>query len=78
MKPFEIGKTYFCRSLCDYDCIWTFKVIARTASTITIVDTFTERVSRKRISKWSRDAEQVQPLGSYSMAPILSADNIWN
>lgn len=76
MKKFEIGKSYFCRSICDWDCIWSYKVIARTASTITLCDEDSKKVIRCRVSKWSREAEEVRPLGSYSMAPILSADYI--
>ena len=35
MKKFEIGKTYFCRSICDHDCIFEMTVISRTEKTIT-------------------------------------------
>ena len=76
MKTFEIGQKYFCRSACDYNCIWIYEVIRRTASSITIRDERGE-VSTKRFDKYGEmfGAEQVHPLGRYSMAPILSADN---
>ena len=76
MKKFEVGATYKMRSICDHNCIWSYKVIARTACTITLEDDHGE-VKRCRINRaWSlnRDAETVFPLGHYSMAPTLSAD----
>ena len=77
MKKFEIGQTYTMRSACMHDCIWTYTVTARTAQTITLTDG--KKVQRCRISKLTseyRNAESVYPLGQYSMAPILSADNV--
>ena len=74
MKTFEIGKTYSMRSACDHECVWTYTVIARTASTITITDgkeTKTCRINKK-ISEY-RNAETILPLGKYSMCPMLSA-----
>lgn len=78
MKKFEVGSTYQMHSICDSNCIWTYKVIARTACTITLEDDHGE-VKRCRINQaWSkvRDAETVLPLGNYSMAPALSADKM--
>jgi hypothetical protein len=75
MKTFEIGKAYSMRSACDHECVWTYKVIARTASTLTITDgkeTKTCRINKK-YSEY-RNAETIFPLGKYSMAPTLSAD----
>lgn len=75
MKKFEIGKKYSMRSACDHECIWTYTVMKRTESTITIKDEFgkvkTCRIS-KQISEWNK-AESIKPLGSYSMAPTLVA-----
>lgn len=77
MKTFEIGKRYMMRSICDYDCIWVYSVTARTKSTVTLSDE-NGKVTRCRISKWSEQfgCEMVMPLGSYSMAPTLSADKV--
>lgn len=75
MKKFEVGKTYSVRSICNHDCVWTYKVTARTSCTITLEDdrgnTAKFRISKK-ISEY-RGAESVYPLGNYSMCPILSA-----
>ena len=75
MKTFEIGKTYSMRSACDHECVWTYKVIARTASTITITDDKETKTCRinKKYSEY-RNAETIFPLGKYSMCPMLSAE----
>lgn len=38
MTKFETGKSYSVRSACDYNCVWTYEVIERTAKTITVTD----------------------------------------
>lgn len=78
MVRFEIGKVYECRSICDYDCIWTYTVVARTASTITIKNNSTGETQKNRILCYSKQfgVESVHPLGNYSMCPVLSADKM--
>lgn len=73
MKKFEVGKSYTMRSACDHNCVWVYTVTARTAATVTITDG--KETKRCRISKWSRDCEEVLPLGSFSMCPILAASS---
>lgn len=75
MLKFETGKEYICRSVCDYDCTWTFKVLKRTAKSIWIKDSHTGEEVRKAVKVYD-DCEQINPLGSYSMAPILTAEKI--
>lgn len=73
---FKVNKFYYMRSACDYECMWIYKVIARTASTITIQDIRTKETLRRRVYTTIFDnIERVRPLGSYSMCPILAADN---
>lgn len=72
MKKFKIGKTYSMRSICDQNCIWSYKVIGRTEKTITITDG--EKIQKCRISKYSTKIEIVYPLGVYSMCPVLRAE----
>lgn len=81
MKTFQIGSTYYMRSICDYDCIWRYKVIKRTKATITIqevdCDNHPYEGSEKVCRIWrgfAANYEAVRPLGSYSMAPVLSAN----
>ena len=68
MIEFTPGKTYATRSICDHDCIISATIAQRTAKTITTTDG-----KRFRLSTWN-GVEQFKPWGSYSMAPILSAD----
>lgn len=75
MKQFEIGKTYQTRSICDSNCIISITVTGRTASTITVNES--GEIKKLRISKkysGFRNAETVLPWGSYSMAPVISAE----
>ena len=74
MTKFEIGKTYSMTSACDHNCVWTYKVTARTAQTITLTDG--AEIIKCRINKGIseyRNAETVLPLGRYSMCPMLTA-----
>lgn len=75
-KTFEIGKTYQTRSIGDYNCIIQITIVSRTDKTVTCRfsrgDTdYKTKTFRPRAY---RDVEQVKPWGSYSMAPIVSAD----
>lgn len=70
MTKFETGKTYYTRSVADYDTIVRVTVAKRTDKTIV-----TAAGDRLRINVWN-DVEQVKPWGSYSMAPIVSADRM--
>ena len=68
---FEIGETYACRSNCDWDCIFSARVVARTEKTVTF-DEDGRRYTR-RPHLW-RDVESVYPHGQFSMCPVFSAD----
>ena len=73
MIKFKVGCYYVMRSPCDHECIWVYKVISRTAKTITLYDG--ETTSRFRISKESEEfgREAVYPEGQYSLGPVLTA-----
>lgn len=75
-KKFEVGKIYSMRSACDHDCVWKYKVLARTEKTVMLSDGnhLIRCIINRKITEY-RGAESVRPLGAYSMAPILSADN---
>lgn len=70
MKFFQVGSTYQTRSACDSNCIFKATIIKRTAKTVTAANGKTFRVSVYE------GVEQFKPCGSYSMAPILSADKV--
>ena len=72
MTQFEVGKTYSTRSICDYECIFSYTVISRTEKTITIQDKHGKiKTCRPYIYE---NSEQIKPEGSYSMCPILRAE----
>lgn len=73
MIKFKVGCYYVMKSPCDHECIWVYKVISRTAKTITLYDG--ETTSRFRISKASEhyEIESVYPEGQYSLGPVLTA-----
>lgn len=71
-KQFQIGTTYSTRSACDYDCIFSFKVVARTEKTVTIESGSRGTVRRK--VRVSDGVERCDPHGRYSMSPVISAD----
>jgi hypothetical protein len=68
---FEIGKTYTTRSACDYDCVYRFKVVKRTEKTVSI--RCFDRVLTRRIYISYHGDEAINPLGSYSMSPVVTA-----
>ncbi len=70
MTKFETGKTYYTRSVADYDTIVRVTVAKRTDKTIVTV-----AGDRLKIKVWD-GVEQVKPWGSYSMAPIVGADRM--
>lgn len=74
IKAFEVGRTYQCRSIGDYGCVWYFRVVKRTAKTITLEgDTDTPEPIVRRIYEYE-GVEHLRPFGTYSMCPILGAD----
>lgn len=67
------GQTYATRSTCDHDCIFSFKILARTAKTIT-----TEvhgKIVKRGLSVYE-GVEQFKPYGNYSMCAIVGADDL--
>ena len=70
MTTFQIGKTYTTRSICDYDCIISITVLARTAKTIKAK--VRGELKTLRIAEYE-GREMVKPWGSYSMSPAIKA-----
>jgi hypothetical protein len=71
---FEIGKTYFTRSICDADCIFSFVIHARTEKSVT-VDVHGKRV-RRGLRVDGAGVETFKPFGTYSMSATISADKV--
>jgi len=70
MRTFEVNKEYSARSICDYDCIFSFKILRRTAKSVWIK--VNRQIVRRQIEIYN-DAETFYPFGHYSMAAIISA-----
>ena len=72
---FEVGKTYAKRSLSDSSYTYRVRILKRTASTVTVDLEGCGGLGVKnfRVSAYN-GAEFFKPLGSYALAPIISAD----
>lgn len=75
MKKFEEGKTYYSRSVCNHDCIFTIEVVKRTAKTVTYIYEGHER--RSNIKLDDNGNEYIKP-DNYSMAPVFRAERQQN
>jgi hypothetical protein len=73
-KKFEPGKSYTCRSSCDYDSIFAITVLSRTDSTITVSGDVKQGSTGRLRIRVIRGVETVKPMGTYSMAPMMWAD----
>jgi hypothetical protein len=84
---FEVGQIYACRSIGDWNCIWTFKVVARTAKFVTLDDSQDPGILRSLgidrgdgtvrvgVSRY-QGVERCSPIGRYSFSPTLTADKV--
>jgi len=73
MIKFAVNKVYYATSICNHQAVFTYRVLSRTAKTVTLTgDSLDHGPQRFKIAEHD-DAETVKPLGSYSMAPILRA-----
>jgi hypothetical protein len=70
-KKFQIGQEVSARSACDYDCVFRFTVIKRTAKTVTVK--YYNELKTIKVRVWSDGGEYCYPLGTYSMAPAVFA-----
>ena len=66
---FEVGVTYYTRSIGDYNCIIKVTIASRTKCFVTTTDG-----ERFKVKKHHRDnLEMISPCGSYSMSPMINA-----
>ena len=73
MTKFKIGQTYSERSLCDYECIFSFTILARTAKSIT-TDVH-GNIVRRKVTLDEHGIEHFVPFGRYSMCTVIGADD---
>lgn len=78
-EKFEVGRIYSTGEGRDY--VWRFRVVSRTAKFITISEIVNgyepEPPKRVGVKIGYGGHEYALPLGSYSMAPVISADRIF-
>ena len=70
MKKFEVGKTYYAKSICDSNTIFEIKVVKRTAKSI-VYEQY-GKVNQRAFFKIDQDGEYFIQ-GNYSMAPVFHA-----
>lgn len=58
LHRFQIGHTYEARSFADYDCIFRFTVVKRTAKTIIV--RYHDKLFRKKVWSTTRDGVQTE------------------
>lgn len=58
MKKFEVGKTYYSRSICDNECIFTIKVVKRTEKSVTYIYEGKQRRSMIKIKENATDQDK--------------------
>lgn len=73
MKTFKTGQRYGTASACDRNCIFKFTINRRTTKSVWITGESVHN-KRRKIDVWNGE-ETIMPLGSYSMAPILGAND---
>jgi hypothetical protein len=69
---FEVGQTYATRAMSDWDTVYSFTVVKRTARFVTLDCGYGE-VKRVGVYEWD-GVEKCKPHGTYSMCAVLSAD----
>jgi hypothetical protein len=69
---FKEGQQLSSRSSCDYDCIFRFTVVKRTEKTVTLK--YYNELKKVKVRVWSNGSEYCYPLGTYSMAPAVFAN----
>lgn len=67
-SKFEVGRTYYTRSVCDHNCIISVTIASRTAKMVT-----TTEGKRFRTNSDYDGNEMIKPWGTFSMCPVLSA-----
>lgn len=75
VAQFEVGKTYYTRSACNHDCIFSIKVLKRTAKTVVVLKDGKEKRCKIGLS-YNGKEETITPWGVYSMCPVIGALNV--
>jgi hypothetical protein len=70
---FQVGRTYSIRATCDYECIYSFTILSRTAKTVNV--SFCGEIVRLKVGIDEKGIEYFMPYGSHSLAPCVGADD---
>lgn len=73
MKAIEEGQTLKARSVCDYECEFTAKVIERKGNFVKVLVNDSKEVKRVKVHTDYSGQEIVYAMGKYSMCPIFKA-----
>ena len=73
-EKFVQGGVYETRSICDSDCIFSFKVEKVTEKTVVITDKFGK--SRRCKIHTDNNRQFIYPMGVYSMCPIIRSTDL--
>lgn len=72
-NQFNVGQTYTTRSICDYDCVYSWKVVRTSKTSVWFTGSCVKGVQRRSV-KTNLDGRQfLSPLGTYSMSPTIHA-----
>jgi hypothetical protein len=72
MKRFQVNVEYTARSICDYDCVFRFRISRRTEKNVWVYGESLDKPTRRAVKR-DGEGEYILPLGNYSMAPMLRA-----
>lgn len=73
---FVAGLTYSGHSIGDYNCVWLYTVISRTAKQVTLQEVGSSKPSKRFGTRLYNGIEHCSPHGRYSMSLSLAADNV--
>lgn len=74
-KTFQVGKTYSTRSACDYDCVFSWTVISRTAKRMVLEDRHGHQKTVGIGRYYTGDMESAKPQGTFSMCPVITPED---
>lgn len=69
---FEVGQSYATRSLGDWDCIYSFTILERTAKQVTTI--VNGKIVKRGITTLD-GVETFKPFGTYSMCAVIYAED---
>ena len=75
IRKFQVDRIYENSSVCDSECIFSFRINRRTEKSVWITGSNNINNERRKIDVYNGE-ETIYPFGKYSMATIIGADDI--